>query len=393
MANKYVSTTGSNANSGNLGSPWLTLAYGFSHISSLDTLWVYGGDYPEALDGSTLPSGVNDGSRTIIKNVLGETPWIKSYGSGVKFVSTPRAYITFDGINCDGVNTLTFDQYSGYYVGYNSAYITVQNLTVKNYSKSDPNPRCSGITSTYTINGNSDNFRVINCIVFNSGSMGMYLAGTNQLVEYCTIYGNKGYAIQLQSNDFSYMSNNSVIRNNICHGNGLATGLGRGELYIAYGNNMQIYNNVCYRDGGGLGTSYGMLEIQAGDNIQLINNTAFGDGADYGIYVLNACTNAVVRNNINWDSVTPYTNDGTGTVHSNDLITDPDFINSAIGNLNILSTSDARDTGYNTSAILNTDIIGTIRPQNAIFDIGAYEYIVAGPPPSSRGSIIGMGFP
>ena len=55
----------------------------------------------------------------------------------------------------------------------------------------------------------------------------------------------------------------------------------------------------------------------------------------------------------------------------------PSFTNAATGNFTLQSGSSCRDAGLNLSATLTTDYIGTSRPQNGTFDIGAYEYLIS----------------
>lgn len=55
----------------------------------------------------------------------------------------------------------------------------------------------------------------------------------------------------------------------------------------------------------------------------------------------------------------------------------PSFTNAATGDFTLQSGSSCRDAGLDLSATLTTDYIGTARPQNSVFDLGAYEYIVS----------------
>ena len=51
-----------------------------------------------------------------------------------------------------------------------------------------------------------------------------------------------------------------------------------------------------------------------------------------------------------------------------------DFTNAGSADFSLLVTSDAIDAGQ-TIAGVTDDIIGTSRPQNSVYDIGAYEYV------------------
>ena len=56
-ATYYVSTTGSNSNSGTIGSPWLTWQYGFDQANAGDIVYIRGGTY--AMTGTLSTQAVN----------------------------------------------------------------------------------------------------------------------------------------------------------------------------------------------------------------------------------------------------------------------------------------------------------------------------------------------
>lgn len=395
MANKYISTTGSDAANGSISTPWLTFAYGFSHISSLDVLQAFSGVYDGDLEGTNLPSGVNDGSRTIVKAVTGEVPIIKGYTTGIGFTnpSATRAYITFDGLTFDGSQMLTFLLSAGFYVGYNSSYITLQNSIVKNY------PNCpGGVNFVNSSNGNSDNCRVIGCTVFNNGNMtagggtdqqhGIYAAGTNQLFESNIIYGNAGYGMHLFSG-VSGTNNNSVFRKNRVFNNQLNPNWGSAEVLAQNGDSMLTYNNLIYR----LGQSKvgDLAAIGDGSGSQFLNNTLYTDNASDGGFTIKAgCVSAKARNNIVFGASFGITDNGSGSTVSNNTTTNPSFVSAAGSNFYLLPASICIDDGFDTSAVLSDDIVGTPRPQHVIYDIGAYEYIFPPTPPSVGGIIVGI---
>jgi len=72
------------------------------------------------------------------------------------------------------------------------------------------------------------------------------------------------------------------------------------------------------------------------------------------------------------------TDDGGGAVSVTISVTgSPSFTNAATGDFTLQSGSSCRDVGLDLSATLTTDYIGTSRPQNGTFDIGAYEYLIS----------------
>jgi hypothetical protein len=76
---------------------------------------------------------------------------------------------------------------------------------------------------------------------------------------------------------------------------------------------------------------------------------------------------------------------GTAPTFSTGNITSaPLLVNTATADFHLQSTSPAKDAGT-TVASVTTDFDGNSRPQNSIYDIGAYEYVVAGA--ASGGSV------
>ena len=58
------------------------------------------------------------------------------------------------------------------------------------------------------------------------------------------------------------------------------------------------------------------------------------------------------------------------------------FVNAAGGNFYLQGSSGAIDTGVTLSDVPN-DYAGVPRPNNGLYDIGAYEYVVSSAPPLS----------
>jgi hypothetical protein len=83
-------------------------------------------------------------------------------------------------------------------------------------------------------------------------------------------------------------------------------------------------------------------------------------------------TGATARNNIVFNNVINSIYNSGGTV-SNNLTTDPKFVNSAANNFYLQSTSPAIDAGMTLTAV-PIDFSNIPRPEGAGYDIGAYEY-------------------
>ena len=102
----YVSTDGSDSNSGLSGNPWLTIQKAANTMSAGDTVHVQAGTYEEAV---TIARSGSDGSPITYKaegTVTITEPWtVGSY-------STARHYITIDGFTFSGVRLYTRGDYT-----------------------------------------------------------------------------------------------------------------------------------------------------------------------------------------------------------------------------------------------------------------------------------------
>ena len=84
-------------------------------------------------------------------------------------------------------------------------------------------------------------------------------------------------------------------------------------------------------------------------------------------------TNARVRNNISFSNGTNTDFSGTGTVASNNLTSNPSFVDATKGNFALQAGSGAIGAGVTLSEV-PYDFDGISRPQGSAYDIGAYEY-------------------
>jgi len=209
---------------------------------------------------------------------------------------------------------------------------------------------------------------------------------------------NRG--IQIYNN--SGTTTNVSIHDNLCHdlrGNGI--NINRGNIGI-----VKVYNNIVYKCAKGPGfpngeSDYNGILIENNNaTIYLYNNTVYDcgysrGGRDTGLFAIEGFTGTIYpRNNIfysNKQNYEPYLavnsrkppngayNNlfyGKGSAPAWDTAavnSDPKFVNISGYDLHLQSSSPAKDTGYNTTAIALWDIDGILRPQGNAVDIGAYE--------------------
>lgn len=153
---------------------------------------------------------------------------------------------------------------------------------------------------------------------------------------------------------------------------------------------IKVYNNIIYgwgRDGIDVFRHPGDTDGLNMRNVTISNNTTYNNGAESGhggggvAITFPSANNIVCTNNIafgNIDFQLIFTTTGTGNVNSNNLVTNPLWVNSAGGDFHLQSTSSAINTGTSVGAPA-TDFDGVARPQGPGFDIGAFEFTVATP--------------
>lgn len=205
----------------------------------------------------------------------------------------------------------------------------------------------------------------------NDFSNTFYIQTSRNLIQGNVMHDSKGAGVALSLQNNGKPHNNTVVSNR-CYAMGLTNTKGDCVL-LAGANNNLIYNNI-----GSGSTDWSCInatESDPADNL-IYNNTCYGNPL-YGIYV--GGTGNIVRNNIAYGNTTGNINNtGVGNTVSNNLTTDPSFTDAGTRDFTLQSGSAARDAGIDLSAAgITTDIIGTARPQNSTFDIGAYEYIVS----------------
>ena len=211
---------------------------------------------------------------------------------------------------------------------------------------------------------------------------------------------------------------NVVIKNNVWYDDAPASSAGGTScIYISGGPSADIYNNLFLSDP----QAYGTIAVSAGtltpyQEVNVYNNTFVTDwvalnavsgvtadvftfknnivyntagtatgialnmgtyvDCDYNLYFTDYATNS-------W--YTTYTNASYKTFaqwqalgqDANSILVDPDLTslsgNPSTWNAEPSTNSPAIDAGTDLSAYFTTDIAGTARPQNSVYDIGAYE--------------------
>lgn len=390
-ATYYVATTGSDgvscATAQTIGTPKRNLAGasgGLSCLSSGDTLDIRAGTYTEDIRSqlNNYPNGTSWATATTIKGHAGETVQINggmAFSSGVI-----HRYFIMDNLVFNGGT-------SGFFLGAETDHIRLTNSEIKNAGRQG-------------LDGTGDSHEIINVKIHDSGQdspwpyhsgYGVYWRGTNTLFERMEVYNNPGYGFHIYSTIRGV--NGNTVRYSKIYTNGGAEGSQFG-LLLSSGSNNKAYGNLIYGNTGGIDVSYDCTNCLVYNNTVYNNNIIRGnvktpnnyDGIHIGTGI-----NTIIKNNIlygNYGSNTVNTATGTNTTASNNLSTNPSFVNAASGDFHLQASSPAIGAGTAIPGITITDFSGAALPQSASIDIGAFQSKVnsVSPPPAPSSLAIGF---
>ena len=313
--------------------------------------------------GQNIPNGRGESTRTTIAaydgpltvTVLGSINWATGSNS---------QYITVDGFSFDGTNLP--GEGTTVYIGGNNSHIRLINFEAKNTALAT-SPTLTG--NGVGVAGSFNEF--INCSVHHNGldtasassGYGFYINGSDHLIERCRIYHNGGYGIHAFRSGGG--ADRITIRYNEIYDNSVLSTMLTAGVIVSSGSGHKVYGNIVRNEK--------RVAIQVYDtcgDCVVYNNTVYG--SQYGTYITG--TRTILKNNIFFqNSGGNILNDGVGTIQSNNLTSNPLFVDASSGDFHIQSGSPAIDAGITLTEV-STGIDGTPRPQGAAYDIGAYEY-------------------
>jgi parallel beta-helix repeat protein len=331
----YVSTTGSDSNSGSSCSPWRTLQHAANVAGAGATVHVQPGTYTE--NHLTLS---NSGTSTARIRFVSDQKW------GAKIRST--ASYTVLHLTGSWVDIMGFDLAgdSGSCVG--MADSGSNNRIIGNHVHNIPAPSSvcgsNGGAGIDDDNYNAANDDVIGNFVHDIGSWptldarvhGIYHSNAYGHIWNNVVFHCAGFGLHFYHAPAAITVANNTVFNNVY-----------GGIYVNGASNMLVTNNIVVHN-----TDWGIIEYGTqGTNNRYLDNLVYANGSG----------------NISLWSVS--TQSGT-------VIADPQFVNytgGADGNYSIQSTSPGRDHGTSSGAP-GSDFTGGPRPINSIWDIGGYEY-------------------
>jgi hypothetical protein len=226
------------------------------------------------------------------------------------------------------------------------------------------NSRSSGVLITQLAHHNE----FLQCKLQNNGGAwfgydhGIYIAAPDNLVDGCQIAQDPGYAIHVYDGSAVPSAHRNIIRNNRISNSAWAAR--QFAILAGSGEGNQVYNNLVY-------DSYGCIAIAHGGarNTLVANNTCVNTPG-YGIY--SDGSNSEIKNNLLFKTA-GLNNRGTGAVDGNLINVDPGFMNAGIKDFRLQSGSRAIHAGTTVPAVV-FDIVGALRPPQAAYSVGAYEY-------------------
>ena len=373
----YVATNGSGSTC-SFGSPCGTIAVGVGKLSAGagDILYLRGGTYNDTIGypGPIPPSGTTFSNAATIAGYPGEVAIVQRVN-----VNTSAHHIIFQNLVIDNVNgpgdsaiVVIYDPSPGSGVPGDN-YLRFVDVEGKNWN--------ANTSAGAIIFSNHNEFTRVKMhdnisVPGETRSHGYYINGSFNTVSDGEIYNCTGYGVQIFNGYVGgeTAAHDNVVSGNRIHNNG-SGGVNPGGIILSHGANNIAYNNLVYGQlvgGSGIDSDY------SASNTQIYNNTIYSNNGN-GMNIGPGSTNAVIKNNIIFSNGgIPVNDHGVSTIQSNNLTTDPSFVDASLNNFHLQVTSVAINAGV-TLLEVPTDISGILRPQGSAYDIGAYEFVSSQP--------------
>jgi outer membrane protein assembly factor BamB len=419
----YVSTSGSDSNSGTQDKPWKTIQKAANSVTAGDTVTVLAGDYSSERVSVTTSGG------------SGMQITFQAQGSVTMKGFTIRAsYITIDGFYITNTDN---DDTNGYGIFYQGSFGIIENNYIYYTTR--------GGIILYATPGSP--LETTNCIVRNNkldtdSQVGIEVYGRDHLVEGNEVWGTIQYHPKwtsspswVDADGIRFFGQGHIFRNNYIHD--IIYGIPENvnphidcfqtfaDGYHEAASNILFEQNNCYiptyqasvekgsaftiENGSNLTIRNNILQaflniyINNGSSIIIENNIitgnlSFPDSLNPGGIFLGNTPNMTIRNNVfyNIPGYTIYTGDTTsqqnlsagynwvfwsdgksasGKAYLNDTFNvDPKFLDPSNNNFQLQADSPMIDVGYAVTDVPN-DYAGVARPQGNGVDIGPYEFV------------------
>lgn len=380
-ATYYVATNGNDANSGSDLMPFKTIQRGVRALAAGDTLYIRGGIYPERINSNslTIPTGSSWNDAPVISAYSGESVILQPVGGG-EVVGLAHSYIKYVIISnlildASGLQRTCSNGYGcSYGIGVTNGanHVRFTNTEIKNAAG-------SGVLITRGSSSAPTSIEFIGCNVHHNGvesrDHGFYFATSGNLVRNCKVHNNTGFGVHIYTGNAAVTADNNTIDGNEIYNNALTSGSAPGIL-VDNGTGNLVMNNIVRLNKNGIQVGNQWTSATTASLTKVYNNTVYSNLPGLGIDVFSSSSQTEIKNNIVYKNGGAIGNKGASTVMSNNLLTDPKFIDEVSGNFKLQSNSPAVNQGV-ILPLVTTDLAGTARPQLGTHDMGAYEYASA----------------
>jgi hypothetical protein len=204
----YVSTSGSDSNSGSYTAPWLTMQHAANTAKAGATVYVEAGVYNEAV---TFPNSGTSSEPITFASYPGQTAVID--GTGVTCCTSNPAS---SGNETEGLITIV-----------NQSYLTISGFEIRNFTTASATPTPAGVWIT----GSGTGVNLVNNLVHNitttseknGNAFGVAVYGTSSTpITQLTISGNQVYDLKTGQSESLNVDGNVTyftISNNVVHDN------------------------------------------------------------------------------------------------------------------------------------------------------------------------------
>jgi hypothetical protein len=382
-ATYYVSTGGSDVNSGTQStSAFRNISKGLNVAGAGDKILVMNGTYSEGL---SIGKSGQPGAHITLAAMDGHRPIITNGGTVINIAvpgaaNSPVGWITIEGFE---ITSSAPNKYGVYGISlYNAHDIIIRRNKIHHAGQG--------------IGGHGPNITVEQNEIYHNGNFnyclpdkcnldhGIYATGSNWKIINNLIYDNLSHGIQMagyaynpaRMPDSSYGGASGwLIANNTIAYQHYRSAI---VVYEAGAVNSVIKNNIFYENDQQASQGVNGVEFYyCGGGHIVENNLFFASGAGATVAI--------------WDMLSgaPHYTGSGNLLNSNPLFVNAGAIISGVPNFQLQPTSPARDKGQNISGITN-DFLGNTRPQNGVFDIGAYEFVTATSTPTKPQSPTGL---
>lgn len=382
----YVSKTGSGSICSQ-AAPCLTIAAGVAAMAGGDTLVVGNGTYAERLT-STIPSGPSATQRTTIRAENSRLAIIQpTSGVPLELDAEAEKNISIEGFVIDannrpGVLAVHIGEQG---MATPTSFVQLKDLEIKNVR--DVNACVNTALGTHHIdllNSAIHSCQYTSIPANPVGIHGLYWHSDDALIQGNEIYDVHGLGMQIYDAQARPISRVRVIDNYV-HNYGVA---GKGHPGILFGvvHSGEMAYNVVANSNSTVG-----IDTGSGSPVLVYNNTVY----DVPTGIRTKTSRGVVRNNILYQTTTPIQRNTTGMVESNNLTSDPQFVDAPNGDFTPQAAAviDDGTTDICTAADVQSadcNAVLTLTNYNgAAPDIGAVES--GGTPPSEDVLAIDLG--